>query len=173
MTTPDQPTPGGRGPEAAAEGTRQEGSAPFAPPGGASAPFAPRRQRLLLAYGYVVALAAAAGAALGLSGRPSVVVQLVALVAMAWLWFALRRATRLVVDAPEEALDELRGRLRDRIFVLAYQLLAVVAVGVAAVLFLTSGGGIAEPLAIALAWAALGSALGLPVVVAAVALPEP
>lgn len=132
----------------------------------------PRSRRLLLAYGYVFAVAVAAGAALGLRGKPAAVVQLVALIAMVSLWLALRRSTRLVIDAPPEAVDELRGRLRDRVFVLAYQLLAVVVIVIAALLFVTSGGGIAEPLAIALAWAALGSAVGLPVVVAAVALPD-
>jgi hypothetical protein len=135
-------------------------------------PVAPRPRRLLLAYGYVFAVAVAAGAAIGLRGRAAAVVQLVALIAMVWLWFALRRATRLVVDAPGDAVDELRGRLRDRVFVLAYQLLAVVVIVIAALLILTSGGGIPEPVAIGLAWAGLGSALGLPVVVAAVALPD-
>jgi hypothetical protein len=40
------------------------------------------------------------------------------------------------------------------------------------VLFLVSSGGISEPLATGLAWAAFGSALGLPLVVAAVSLPD-
>jgi hypothetical protein len=114
----------------------------------------------------------AAGAALGLRGTASASVQLVAFVAMAVLWFVLRRATRLVVDAPATDLEDRLVRLRDRLFVLAYQLLAVVTLGVAVVLFLASRGGLSEPVATALAWAGFGSALGLPLVVAAVALPD-
>jgi len=133
---------------------------------------ASRGRRILLAYGYLAAVAVAAGAALGLSGTASAVVQLVAFVAMAALWFVLRRATRLLVDAPGSELGERLERLRDRMFVLAYQMLAVVALGVAVVLFLASRGGLAEPVATALAWAAFGSALGLPLVVAAVCLPD-
>jgi hypothetical protein len=135
-------------------------------------PLAPRQRRVALAYGYVLGVAVAAGAALGLRGATSAVVQLAGFVVMAGTWFALRRATRLVIDATAADLADRLVRLRDRQFVLAYQLLAVVAVLVSAVLFVASSGGISEPLATALAWAAFGSALGLPLVVAAVALPD-
>jgi hypothetical protein len=149
---------------------------PAAPPVGPVAsmagPVAPRRRRLVLAYGYVLGVAVAAGAALGLRGTATGVVQLAGFVVMIVTWFALRRATRLVVDAPAAHLADRLVRLRDRLFVLAYQLLAVVAVLVSAVLFVVSSGGISEPLASALAWAAFGSALGLPLVVAAVSLPD-
>jgi len=149
---------------------------PAAPPVGPAAsmagPVAPRRRRLVLAYGYVLGVAVAAGAALGLRGTVTGVVQLAGFVVMIVTWFALRRATRLVVDAPAAHLADRLVRLRDRLFVLAYQLLAVVAVLVSAVLFVASSGGISEPLASALAWAAFGSALGLPLVVAAVSLPD-
>jgi hypothetical protein len=131
-----------------------------------------RTRRTGYAYGYAGGAALAAAGALGLRGPVSGVVQLVGFVVMAVLWFVLRRATRLVVDAPEEALAERFARLRDRAYVLAYQLLAVVALGVAVVLFLASRGGLSEPVATALAWAAFGSALGLPLVVAAVSLPD-
>ena len=134
---------------------------------------APRRRRTALAYAYTVAVALASAAALGLEGTPSVAVQLVALAAMAALWLALRRATRLAADAPAQALDDLVVRLRDRSYVLAYQLLAVVTLGTAVVLLLFSRDGIGEPVATALAWAGLGSAIGLPLVVTAVALPDP
>ena len=133
---------------------------------------ASRSRRTLLAYGYVAAVAVAAGAALGLRGSASAAVQLVAFVAMAGLWVVLRRASRLLVDAPATERGERLERLRDRLFVLAYQMLAVVVLGVAVVLFLASRGGLAEPVATALAWAAFGSALGLPLVVAAVSLPD-
>jgi hypothetical protein len=135
-------------------------------------PVAPRSRRMVLAYGYVVGVAVAAGAALGLRGTATAVVQLAGLVVMAVAWVALRRITRLVVDAPESELADRLVRLRDRMFVLSYQLLAVVAVLVSAALFLASSGGVSEPVATALAWAAFGSALGLPLVVAAVSLPD-
>jgi hypothetical protein len=135
-------------------------------------PVAPRPRRVALAYGYVLGVAVTAGAALGLRGAATAVVQLAGFVVMAGTWFALRRATRLVIDATAADLADRLVRLRDRQFVLAYQLLAVVAVVVSAVLFVTSSGGISEPVATALAWAAFGSALGLPLVVAAVSLPD-
>jgi hypothetical protein len=141
-------------------GTRRPGTA------------APRSRRTLVAYGYVAAVAVAAGAALGLRGRASAAVQLVAFVVMAALWLVLRRATRLLVEGAGTDRGERFERLRDRVFVLAYQMLAVVALGVAVVLFLASRGGLAEPVATGLAWAAFGSALGLPLVLAAVSLPD-
>jgi hypothetical protein len=145
---------------------------PSRPSNPLAGPIAPRPRRVALAYGYVLGVAVAAGSALGLRGAASAVVQLAGFVVMAGAWFALRRATRLVVDAPAADLADRLVRLRDRVFVLAYQLLAVVAVLVAAVLFLVSSGGISEPVSTALAWAAFGSALGLPLVVAAVSLPD-
>jgi hypothetical protein len=141
-------------------------------PADACGPIAPRPRRLTLAYGYVLGVAVAAGSALGLRGTATGVLQLGGFVVMVATWLALRRATRLVVDAPDTGLADRLVRLRDRQFVLAYQLLAVVAVLVSAVLFVASSGGISEPLATALAWAAFGSALGLPLVVAAVSLPD-
>ena len=133
---------------------------------------AARSRRTALAYAYVAAVALAAGGSLALSGTASAVVQLVAFVLLAALWFALRRATRLLVDLPESDLAQRLVRLRDKLFVLAYQMLAVVTLGIAVVLFLASRGGLSEPVATALAWAAFGSALGLPLVVAAVSLPD-
>ena len=132
----------------------------------------PRSRRILVAYGYVAAVAVAAGAALGLRGTASTAVQLVAFVAMAASWVVLRRVSRLLLEAPGAEAGEQLERLRDRLFLLAYQMLAVVVLGVAVVLFLASRGGPPEPVAPALAWAAFGSALGLPLVVAAVSLPD-
>jgi hypothetical protein len=142
------------------------------PSGRLVGPIVSRPRRVALAYGYVLGVAVAAGSAVGLRGTVTGVLQLAGFVLMAATWFALRRATRLVVDAPAADLADRLARLRDRVFVLAYQLLAVVAVLVSAVLFLLSSGGISEPVATALAWAAFGSALGLPLVVAAVSLPD-
>jgi hypothetical protein len=135
-------------------------------------PLAPRKRRVMLAYLYVAGVAVASASPLLLPGTAASVVQLVAFAAMAGLWFALRRATRLVADAPEEALDELLVRLRNRAFLLAYQLLAVVALLIAVVLFIGGRSGVGEPLATSLAWAAFGSALGLPLVVTAVGFPD-
>jgi hypothetical protein len=147
---------------------------PSTEPGGARVvqPMAPRSRRTLYAYGYVAGVAVAAAGALGLRGAASALVQLAGFVVMVGLWFTLRRATRLVVDAPEDALADRYVRLRDKVFLLAYQMLAVVVLGVCVVLFLGSRGGLSEPVATALAWAAFGSALGLPLVVAAVSLPD-
>ncbi|HYJ75116.1 MAG TPA: hypothetical protein VEV65_05910 [Kineosporiaceae bacterium] len=158
----DPMPPGAAGPVA----DTGPGAAPVA------APVAPRSRRLVLAYGYVLGVAVAAASALALRGTATAVLQLAGLVVMVVTWFALRRATRLVVDAPAAHLADRLVRLRDRLFVLAYQLLAVVAVLVSAVLFVGSSGGLSEPVASALAWAAFGSALGLPLVVAAVSLPD-
>jgi hypothetical protein len=161
MTSTDRPD-GPRSHDGAADRAGQAGVGPVAP----------RRTRTVLAYAYVAAVALAAAAALGLRGTASAAAQLAALVAMAGLWVALRRATRLAADAPAQDLDAFVVRLRDRAYVLAYQMLAVVTLGGAVVLLLFSRGGIGEPVATALAWAGLGSALGLPLVVTAVALPE-
>ncbi len=133
---------------------------------------ASRRRRTQLAYGYVVGVAVAAASPLVLSATAATVVQLGAFGWLLGLWFALRRATRLVADAPEQALDELLVRLRNRAYLLAYQLLAVVALLSAVVLFVGGAGGIGEQLAAALAWALFGSALGLPLVVTAVGFPD-
>ena len=91
-----------------------------------SGPFAPRRTRLLLGYGYLAAVALACAAALsGTELLPALV-----------------------------------------------QLLAVLVLVIASVLFVGGRAGISEPVATALAWAGFGAALGLPLVVTAVAFPE-
>lgn len=135
-------------------------------------PFAARRIRVRLAYGYLASVALLSASALAPWGLATALVQLGAVIAMATLWFLLRWATRLVADAPEHALDELMVRLRNRAFMTAYQLLAAVTVLVATVLFIAGHAGIGEPLAMALAWVALGAALGLPLVVTAVVFPD-
>jgi len=133
---------------------------------------ASRRVRSFLAYGYVAAVALACTGALAFRGLAAATLQLVAFVAMAALWFALRRATRLVADAPEPALDELMVRLRNRAFVTAYQLLGVTCLLVAVVLFLSASSGVSEPVATALAWALFGAAFGLPLMTTAIGIPD-
>ena len=135
-------------------------------------PLATHRTRTVLAHAYLAAVALACASALVLRGLATVSIQLVAVVAAAGLWVALRRATRLVADAPEWALDELMVRLRNRAFVTAYQLLAAVAVLASCVLFLSGPSGVGEPVATALGWAVFGAAWGLPLVTTAVSLPD-
>jgi hypothetical protein len=43
-------------------------------------------------------------------------------------WFLLRKAVRLVADAPEEALDERLIQIRDRSYVIAYRWLSMLAI---------------------------------------------
>lgn len=135
-------------------------------------PLASRRTRTALAYGYIAAVALACASALVLRDLATAIVQLVAVVVMAVLWFALRRATRLVADAPEPALDELMVRLRNRAYLTAYQFLGVTAILVAVVLLLSGSSGISEPVATSLAWALFGAAYGMPLVATAVSLPD-
>lgn len=49
-------------------------------------------------------------------------------------WFLLRKSVRLVADAPDDALDEMHLRRRDRAHVLAFRILAAAAVFAASVL---------------------------------------
>ena len=135
-------------------------------------PLASRRARSALAYGYIAAVALACSGALVARGLVSATLQLAAFVAMVALWFAMRRATRLVADAPEPALDELMVRLRNRAFVTAYQFLGVVCLAVAVVLFLSGPSGVSESLATALGWALFGAAFGLPLATTAIGIPD-
>lgn len=136
-------------------------------------PLAPRRTRGLLAFAYLAAVGVAAVSALFPSpGGP--IGSLVGLVAFLGLLFALRRGTRLTADAPSEALDELMTRLRDRCFVMAYQGLAAGVSLACVVLWLLpqAGEGLRPEVAAALGWLLFGLALGLPVVVTALTLPD-
>jgi hypothetical protein len=135
-------------------------------------PLPPRRTRIRLGVGYLAAAAALAalqmpdsiGASLG---------QLAALLALAALWIALRRATRLVTEAPDDALDELLVRLRNECFREAYTLLGAAAMLVAVVLILVApGGGLPPAAGAAVGYALAALALGLPLVVAATRLPD-
>ena len=53
-------------------------------------------------------------------------------------WILLRQSVRLVADAPEEALDEMLPKTRNRSYVIAYRwLTTLVALGVTALMIVT------------------------------------
>jgi hypothetical protein len=54
------------------------------------------------------------------------VIPLVMIAGVFAVWFLLRRAVRLVADAPDEALDERLVAIRNRIYLSAYRALATV-----------------------------------------------
>jgi hypothetical protein len=117
-------------------------------------------------------VAVAAAAPLVLAERPAAAVGLASFVAMAALWYVLRRMTGLVADAPSDGLDDLMVRLRDRCYVVAYQAMGgAVALG-CLVLWIGGSDGLSASAAVALGWAEFGLVLGLPVVVTAVSLPD-
>lgn len=137
-------------------------------------PMAPRRTRTALAVVYLVVVIATATAPLLSSGTWAAGAQVIGVLLVSALWVALRQATRLLTEAPEEALDELLVRLRTRCYQQAYQVLAalVTAAGALALLFGGSGGGIPPGWASAVGLALFGAAMGLPLLVGAVTLPD-
>lgn len=96
-------------------------------------------------------------------------------------WFALRRAVRLVADAPDEALDERLITIRNQAYLTAYRALAAV-IGIAAstlllwsIVEIWSGTQVAQlsltwPQVNALVWFALAQALLLPSLSLAIAI---
>lgn len=139
----------------------------------AGRPLPPRRTRIALATAYLMATAAAVTLP-SMMGEPwASLTQIALLVALAGLWLALRRATHLVTEAPDDVLDELLVRLRDGYFREAYQLLGVAAMLAAVVLQIGSDlGGLPSQLATAVGWALFSLVLGLPLAVAAYRLPN-
>ncbi|MBC8093400.1 MAG: hypothetical protein H7Y15_15965 [Pseudonocardia sp.] len=137
-------------------------------------PLPPLRVRRRLAVGYLLVVAMMAGSALlGGTAEPwAALAQALGIVVLLGLFIALRRATRLLVDAPTEALDEMLTRIRDQAFIPAYQTLAALVILAAAALILSSAHGLSGPAALAMGWAGFGIALGLPVIIAAWTLPD-
>ena len=136
-------------------------------------PMAPRRTRTALAVAYPVVLTTTAAVPLLSGGTWAAGAQLIGVLLVGVLWVALRQATRLLTEAPEEALDELLVRLRTRCYQQAYQVLAaLVAAAGALALLLSGGGGIPPGWATAVGLALFGAAMGLPLVVGAVTLPD-
>jgi hypothetical protein len=97
------------------------------------------------------------------------------------VWFLLRRAVRLVADAPDDALDERLIAIRDRMYLSAYrQLVSVISVALIGILvwafWSDQEGGISVALSVtwpqvnAVIWFILGQILVLPSLVLAVAL---
>jgi hypothetical protein len=135
-------------------------------------PLGPRRQRVRLASAYLGGVVVLAGVSF-LPDLWAALARLVTLVVLVVLWVALRRATRLVTEAPDEALDELLVRMRDGFFRQAYQALGAAATLVGALLtFGGAGYGVSGAAATAAGWGLLSLALGLPLVVAAFRLPD-
>ncbi|HXV92360.1 MAG TPA: hypothetical protein VD813_03605 [Pseudonocardia sp.] len=135
-------------------------------------PLPPRRARIRLATAYLTA----AGVMAALQTWDQIwssIAQLAVIAALAGLWVALRRATRLVTEAPDDALDELLVRLRNECFREAYGVLGTAAMLLAVVLIITaSGDGLPPATGAAIGYALAALALGLPLVVAAVRLPD-
>jgi hypothetical protein len=136
-------------------------------------PPGPRRVRIRLAAAYLGTVAALAAVSFLPGGLWASLAQLAVLVVLVTLWVALRRATRLVTEAPDEVLDELLVRLRDGYFRESYQALGAAATLIG-VLLLTVGDayGITAEAGAAAGWALVALALGLPLVVAAFRLPD-
>lgn len=137
-------------------------------------PMAPRRTRTALAVAYLAVVTATAASPLLSGGIWASGAQLIGVLLVSALWVALRQATRLLTEAPEEALDELLVRLRTRCYQQAYQVLAALAAaaGALALILSGSGGGIPPDWATAVGLALFGAAMGLPLVVGAVTLPD-
>jgi hypothetical protein len=132
-------------------------------------PLADRRTRTRLAVAFLVAVAVAAVPPLASASVWADLVRLGGMLAAAGLWVALRRATRLITEAPDEALDELLVRLRSRCYHQAYRVLGAVVLLAAFPLLI---GQVTEVLGQAIGISLLGLVMGLPVVVAAVTLPD-
>jgi len=97
------------------------------------------------------------------------------------VWFLLRRAVRLVADAPDEALDERLIAIRDRIHLSAYRSLgSLMSVGLVAILAWSLWSGEEEGLSVAFSvtwpqtnavvWFVLGQIIVSPSLALAIAL---
>jgi hypothetical protein len=133
-------------------------------------PMWPRSRRRVLALGYLVAVGLAAfGGLLSGSGR---LVSPIGVLAAVVAFVLLRKATRLVAEAPDTALDELLVRLRGECFVMSYQYLAASSALIGAVLLIGGTHGLSAAKASTCGLLLLGLALGLPVVLTALTLPD-
>jgi hypothetical protein len=133
-------------------------------------PLAPRRTRVRLAVGYLLAVALTAAAQVFPTGVWSILGALSLFAAIA-LWILLRRATSLVVDATDDMLDDMLIRLREHAFLEAYRFLAAITITAAAALFVLTT-RLPGPALSAMGLILLGTAVGLPVLVAAITLPD-
>ena len=133
-------------------------------------PMWPRGRRRALALGYLVAVGMAAFGGL-LPGSGKAVSPIGVLAAMA-LFVMLRKGTRLVAEAPDAALDDLLVRLRGECFVMGYQYLAASSALIGAILLIGGAHGLSAAKASACGLVLLGLAIGLPVVLTALTLPD-
>lgn len=141
----------------------------------AGKPLPPRRTRIALAGAYLAVVAVMITLALVAEAVDWAGIALpVAVLPLVALWFALHRATRLLPSGPDEVLDELQVRLRDSYHRQAYVVLGVVGAVVAGVLVIGSSteAGISAEVGTALGWGLFGMLYGLPLLVAAVRLPD-
>jgi hypothetical protein len=129
-----------------------------------------RSRRRMLAVGYLVAVGVAAFGGL-LSGGAKIASPIGVLAAVV-LFVLLRKGTRLVAEAPDVALDELLVRLRGECFVMGYQYLAAASAVIGAVLLIGGTHGLSAAKASTCGLLLLGLAIGLPVVLTALTLPD-
>jgi hypothetical protein len=137
-------------------------------------PLGPRRRRVGLATAYLGGVVVLAAAPFLPDRSWASFAQLVMVVGLTVLGVALRRATRLVTEAPDEVLDELLVRLRDGFFRQAYQALGAAATVIGALLLTVADAhGVSAAVAAAAGWFLAALAVGLPLAIAAFRLPEP
>ncbi|MFZ0159944.1 MAG: hypothetical protein WAL50_13010 [Kineosporiaceae bacterium] len=135
-------------------------------------PLWPRGRRTALGIGYLAAVGVTALGGL-VPGGAGTAVTAAGLLAVVVLLMLLRKATRLVADAPDAALDEMLVRLRGECFVVAYQFLGATCVLIGAVLLVVGGAyGLSAAGAEVCGLLLVGLALGLPVVIVALTLPD-
>ncbi len=137
-------------------------------------PHAPRRTRIRLAVGLLVAIVGVGAVQLLVDGLWGLAALLGAMAATVALWLTLRRATSLVTEAPDDVLDELHIRLRNVYFRDAYRILVIlVAVVLFALLLLSSTVPVlAEDIGGVLVFPVLVTASALPTIVAAFRMPD-
>jgi|NGEPerStandDraft_6_1074524.scaffolds.fasta_scaffold14302_3 hypothetical protein len=128
----------------------------------------PRRRALALGYLFAVGLAALGGLLSG-AGKG---ISALGVLAAAITFVLLRKATRLVAEAPDPALDDLLVRLRGECFQMGYQYLASSGALIGTVLLIGGAHGLSAGVASACGLLLLGLALGLPVVLTALTLPD-
>jgi hypothetical protein len=128
----------------------------------------PRSRRQGAALGYLLAVGLAASGPL-LSAPLGPVLTAVGAVAAIGLFVLLRRAGRMVATGASGPVDDLVQRLRGQCFQMAYNVLAAVSAVIGAVLLIAGASGAT---AAVFGLLLLGLALGLPVLLLALTLPD-
>jgi hypothetical protein len=139
----------------------------------AGRPPPPRRTRIGVAVAYVVTVLLIPVPRALSSSWWAMGLQLVLIAALAGLYVVLRRVTRLITEAPDDALDDLLVGLRNDYFRDAYRVLgAAVLLLALALLVLAEQIDLAAVMDAGAYWPVFGLVLGIPLVVAAVRLPD-